>query len=326
MTLSTRLQGLDAEKFLEEDLGSPMEDLLAFPKYIDIETVNTCNARCVMCEIDFSKPKAFMSDALFDKILAELAEDKDRVEKVHLYKDNEPLIDNRLSGHIRRLKEIGIKCVNISTNGSLLDKKGQELLESGLDEIYINVDSLKKEVYENIRVGLNFEQVYNSTVDFIRLRDQINPGLLIRLQMIVQEENHTEVTDWIKHWEEKLSPNDQVVAAKAHNWGSQIDVMDFNDDYDPNDFPCMSLWGTLTIHQSGRGSLCGVDTHLKIPIGDIQTHSMVDIWQNSKALNRVREMHLKGQREKINICNGCSVWRKTENESVKHVAKKTIGS
>jgi len=28
------------------------EDLLAFPRYFEIETVNACNARCTMCTID----------------------------------------------------------------------------------------------------------------------------------------------------------------------------------------------------------------------------------------------------------------------------------
>ena len=324
MALSTRLQGLEAEKFLLEDFGSPMDALLEFPKFYEIETVNTCDARCVMCEIDFSKPTALIPDDLFEKIAVELSDYRGQVEKVSLYRDGEPLLDNKIPQRIRRLKDAGVKCLNISTNGSLLHKKGKALLESGLDEIYINIDSLKKEVYEKIRVGLIFENIYENILGFIRLRDELNPDLVIRIQMIVQETNFDEVDDWVKHWEDKLSINDHIVAAKAHNWGSQIGVMDFKDEYDPNDVPCVSLWGTCIIHQNGTVVLCAIDTHEKMPIGNLHEQSIAEIWQNSEELKKMRKVHLDGQREKVKMCDGCTLWRKSSDSSFKNLFQKTI--
>ena len=34
------------------DKQAKFENLLEFPKYIEIETVNACNARCPMCTIN----------------------------------------------------------------------------------------------------------------------------------------------------------------------------------------------------------------------------------------------------------------------------------
>ena len=321
MRISTRLQFREAEEHIEKGLGDNIDDLLVFPKYVVLETVNTCNARCVMCPIDFSKPAELMSDDLFDKIVNDLAEHREQVRKVMLYMDGEPLIDKGLPEKIKKLKKAGIKIVNISTNASLLDqKRGTRLLESGLDEIYINIDSLKKEVFEEIRVGLNFDDVYNNTTNFISLRNQLNPNLIIRIQVVVQEKNYTEVLDWGKHWEPFLKKNDQLVANQAHNWGSQVDVMKFDQEEGPNDFPCQSLWGTFTIHQDGIVTLCCADTHRKIPIGNMNEQKVVEVWRKSDELNKVREYHIGGQREKVSICDGCTTWKE-----YKHIIYKVMG-
>ena len=310
MHLSTRLQFQEAEKHIERVLERSLSDLFIFPKYIIIETVNTCNARCIMCPIDFSKPAELMSDNLFDKIVAEISKNKDHVEKIMLYLDGEPLLDNKLPEKIRKLKSAGIKTVNISTNASLLDdKKGLKLLEAGIDEVFISIDSLNKDVFEEIRVGLDFNIVYKNTIDFIRLRDQVNSNSIIRILTVVQEKNHTEVFDWAKHWEPFLSKNDQITANQAHNWGSQTDVMQYDADPDPNDTPCQSLWGSFVIHQDGVVNLCCIDTHRTITIGNVKFQDISEIWQNSKELNRAREQHLAGQREKIGICDGCTTWK-----------------
>ena len=38
------------------------ENLLEFPKYIEIETVNACNARCPMCQSMIGKNYPIMKD------------------------------------------------------------------------------------------------------------------------------------------------------------------------------------------------------------------------------------------------------------------------
>ena len=44
----------DFYKYLNRriDLNSSYEGLLNYPKYVEIETVNACNARCPMCTIN----------------------------------------------------------------------------------------------------------------------------------------------------------------------------------------------------------------------------------------------------------------------------------
>ena len=145
----TPLKGEDAQIYLEETLGFPMETLRLFPKYFLIEPVNTCNARCIMCGIDFDKKvKAVLPDQLLDKLADEISQYNSHVEKVMLYLDCEPLLDKNLHLKIAQLKKAGVRRVNVATNASILtERRAREIIEAGLDEIYITIDSLDKKTF-----------------------------------------------------------------------------------------------------------------------------------------------------------------------------------
>ncbi|MBF0179993.1 MAG: radical SAM protein [Magnetococcales bacterium] len=303
------LCGAQAETHITERLGWPLPTLLQFPKFLLIETINQCNARCVMCGIDFdSRKKITMSDELFAKIVAELAQHADHVEKVMLYLDNEPLLDRRLHDKIRLVKQAGIRCVNIATNGSLLTRnRTVELIEAGLDEIYITLDSLDKTTYESIRVGLEFERTYQGILAFIEERDRRSPGPKIRLQMIQLDVNRHETDRFSHHWRTRLGPHDAIAIQKAHSWGNQI-AMPVEDEASANHHPCIALWGTFVIHAQGQVGMCCVDTGLTRLLGNIANENIADIW-NGARLERIRKLHLAGMRSCIPLCNGCTLWR-----------------
>ena len=69
------------------------DDLLSFPRFIEIETVNACNARCPMCTIDdWQRNTPTMKDDLFRRIADEIIDHRHEVNRVSLYRDGEPLL------------------------------------------------------------------------------------------------------------------------------------------------------------------------------------------------------------------------------------------
>ena len=51
------------------DSNKNIADLLEYPSYVEIETVNACNARCPMCTInDWNRNYPVMKDNVFNKI------------------------------------------------------------------------------------------------------------------------------------------------------------------------------------------------------------------------------------------------------------------
>jgi MoaA/NifB/PqqE/SkfB family radical SAM enzyme len=304
------LTGAAAEAYVERRLQHPMAALKRFPKFFLIETINTCNARCIMCGIDFDKKaKAVMKDAMFDKIVGEIGRHAGHVEKVMLYLDSEPLLDKKLPARVAKMKAAGVRKVNIATNASLLDeRRSRALIEAGLDEIYITIDSMKKDVYERIRVRLDFDEVHDNTLTFIRERDRLNPGVLIRLQMILQELNKDEGPAFRRYWLDRLRPSDQVVVQKVHNWANAVDVMRFGDEDSVNNYPCIALWGTFVVHVHGEAALCCMDTESKHLLGDLRFQSIEEVWTGDN-MRRYREMHTGGRRHDIAMCDGCTLWR-----------------
>lgn len=308
------LVGAAADAYLERRLNFPLGVLNRFPKYFLIETINTCNARCIMCGIDFDqKVKAIMDDALFARIVEEIGRHRGHVEKVMLYLDCEPLLDKKLPARIAQMKRAGVKIVNIASNASILnERRARAILDAGLDEIYITLDSLKKDVYEAIRVRLKFEDVYNNILGFLKLRDRLRPEVRVRIQMILQALNHDEAAAFRAHWKDRVGPNDQIVVQKAHNWANAVDVMRFGDESEINAYPCIALWGTLVIHVDGKVAMCCMDTESKHLLGHLGTESIESIWQG-EAMRHLREMHTTGRRHEIAMCDGCTLWRETKH-------------
>jgi MoaA/NifB/PqqE/SkfB family radical SAM enzyme len=311
---TSALRGPDAVAHVERRLLLPLDRLLTFPRYFLIETINSCNARCVMCGIDFdSKTKQIIDDALFDRMVAEIGQHADFVEKVMLYLDGEPLLDKRMPDKVAKMKAAGVKKVNLATNASLLDeRRGRALIAAGLDEVYITLDSLDPATYEAIRVRLKFDEVYANIMTFIALRDQLNPKLLIRIQMIQQDLNFDEGDAFLAHWRTRLSPIDQIVVQRAHNWANGVAVHKFGDEADINAVPCIALWGTFVVHVDGTVPLCCMDTDTHHRLGDLRTQSIAEVWRG-QVLDRIRALHLDGRRAEIAMCDGCTLWRETKH-------------
>lgn len=301
---------------------SPDEDyeaLLEFPRFIEIETVNACNARCPMCTIDdWQRNTPTMKDDLFRHIADEIIDHRDEVTRVSLYRDGEPLLDKKLAERIAYLKLGGVNATSISTNVSLLnEERSRAMLEAGLDMIILSIDSLRKDVFESIRVRLNFDEVLENALRFIELRNSIRPETRIYVRMIRQNSNLDEWPSYEAFWKPKLAAHDRLYYHNIFNWGGQLeDFKSVAPSYEPN-LPCVALWSLFVIFGNGDVPLCNVDYNNKYPTGNVLEHSIAELWR-SKVANRRREQHLLGDKSCISLCKNCNVWDEGQitNESI----------
>lgn len=109
---------------------------------IEIETTPICNRKCSFCPItnvaQDGTPKKVMSEELFNKIIKELKELRFKGD-VCLSSYGEPLLDKRLAGFAKKVKEeLGVKII-IFTNGDFLTTlKFRELLLAGIDTFFMS--------------------------------------------------------------------------------------------------------------------------------------------------------------------------------------------
>ncbi len=113
---------------------------------IQIQTIDACNSRCIMCphkSVDHSG--AAMNAALFEGLMDQIAREVDRGRvaeelELHLYFQNEPLLDPELFARARlarqRLPRAHLVCF---TNGLLLPRRTEELIASDFDLLWLSL-------------------------------------------------------------------------------------------------------------------------------------------------------------------------------------------
>lgn len=289
-----------------------------FPKYFTIETCNNCNAHCIMCPKGRKGTRnlELMEDSLFDKIAEELSHYNQWIEMICLNSDGEPLLDKNIAAKIRKLKEIGIKYVNISTNAQLLRKdKVQELLEAGLDDIRISIDGYQKETYEHIRKGLNYDIVKENVLNLIEMRNLAKSSMEIRIRMVELDENAGERKEWLNYWKSKVNETDKVQLMPMHTWSGKVAQEEREHILFYADKPCISVFSSFTINYDGIVQLCDSDIEQQVVVGNVKNESIQEIWRGEK-FEWIRRCHANGERNHINICQGCDHWSREFKENV----------
>ena len=136
--------------------------MMIIPKILEIEIARGfCTASCPMCSIDETKyNKSVMTFEKLKTIIDNFGEDIKHIEKIIFCGLGEVLLDKQLEKKIEYVKSKGVDYVSIPSNASLLTKKTSlKLLNSGLNEVLIGMDSMKKKLFEEIRKDLIFEEI-----------------------------------------------------------------------------------------------------------------------------------------------------------------------
>jgi len=119
------------------------------PVCLYLETTNRCNLLCTTCPRTFEalEPPADMAWELFTCIVDQFP----RIARVVLHGVGEPMMVPTLPRMIRYLKDRG-SYVLFNTNGTLLTRrKGQELIDSGLDELRVSIDAAEPAAFKQVR-------------------------------------------------------------------------------------------------------------------------------------------------------------------------------
>lgn len=303
------------ENYIRSRLGfSSFSQCLNYPKFIELETIRACNARCTFCAITNweSAEVGILSDDLFAKFVKEMESNNQSVDTVCLCRDGEPLLDKKLPARIRQLKDVGVKKINISTNAQLLTEDlGEKLVEAGLDEIMFSIDGHSKEVFESIRKNLSFEVVVRNTRNFIKLRNQLRSNMRLRIRMVVTEMNAHEASAWKEYWMPQVRQNDIVQAKPVHSWGNQLFQENKAKKKLYSNKPCIAPFNMLVIHYNGNVVLCGHDFLERIVVGNFNEETINQIWQGER-FQEVRAKHLLNERDCYDMCQGCDIWDRGE--------------
>ncbi len=129
----------------------------SLPEELYLEVTNRCNLKCRTCPQYFgmSEPFSDLTMDHFHEVVAQFP----RLQRVVLHGIGEPLLNRHLPEMIRHLKTRGAS-VLFNSNGLLLRGKWPaNLVESGLDELRVSIDSATPETYKSVRGADGFNRI-----------------------------------------------------------------------------------------------------------------------------------------------------------------------
>ena len=142
------------------------------PRSIYIEPTSRCNEFCQQC------PRTLLSreddrDLTFEKFRY-IVDQFPVLDRVVLHGLGEPLLNKELPQMVRYLKERGAYVLFNSNGIALTPKKGQALIDAGLDEYRLSMDGATRETYAHVRGVDAFEKIWRNVRAFITLQKEQN--------------------------------------------------------------------------------------------------------------------------------------------------------
>jgi MoaA/NifB/PqqE/SkfB family radical SAM enzyme len=143
---------------------------LSLLRKIYVEVTSTCNLACVMCIRNIWEEQAgTMSESVFQKVLDAVA-DLSPPPTVFFGGFGEPLVHPQLIEMVAAAKKAGAT-VELITNATLLTaERSKQLIQAGLDTLWVSLDGIRPESYADIRLGAELPKVLANLETFQRLR------------------------------------------------------------------------------------------------------------------------------------------------------------
>lgn len=137
---------------------------------IYVEPTNLCNLVCSTCIRNaWDEPLGRMTQETFDHILEGIQQFNPRP-TVFFGGLGEPLFHPKTIPWIAAAKAAGAR-VEVITNGTTLtEKRSRQLLEAGLDVLWVSLDGATPESYNDVRLGAELPRVLENLARFRQLR------------------------------------------------------------------------------------------------------------------------------------------------------------
>lgn len=161
----------------------PIKDRNEQNKYLFIRILESCNADCFFCEFARSKDPYRFSLLDFCHLLPHV---KDEGYGIIRFTGGEPLLHKELPDFLEEARIYGLD-TSIITNGMLLKKRSQELIESGLSQVVVSLDSPYASAHDAYR---GTPGLFELAVEGIKL---LREHMLIRVNTVVGPHNYKDM-------------------------------------------------------------------------------------------------------------------------------------
>jgi MoaA/NifB/PqqE/SkfB family radical SAM enzyme len=269
------------------------------PRQLAIETVNHCNAACVMCPYpSLERHKGFMSVETHKLIVDKVAAWGAPIQIITHAGMGEPLLDKTIAQKVVYEKQVFPKArVAIYSNVSALDeKRSEQLFHAKLDILSVSLNAFSKDVYEKV-MKLPHERTQKNLHRFIEMNNERGRPVEVHVSLVPTEHHSlAEIVQFRQYWTPRAH---QVVVPPLIGWGGHFKVGP-----EKKQYPCRYIWEVLQIDWDGMVAMCCEDYETRFPLGDLVRHSPDEVW-NSPMFQEQRRRQVEGDFDVPSICKDC---------------------
>ncbi len=281
--------------------------------HINVAFTRICNVNCVFCSYQFieKEQRILMSDKIFDLVIENIK--RFAISSVMLSPDvGEPMLDPNFVGKVKALRMAGVRRIECTTNGTLLNKIGiDEILEDGPDQINISTAGFDEEMYKRVYRSNKYIAMREGVLELLKKNSLRKQPKVINVWLRGDIETH-ELLNAPEMNVVMALANEVAVMSEVDTWNGKI-----SQDMLPGNLriqtsippctlrPCRQLI-QVTIHPNGGIHACscrnmGQDSELYL--GNIKEDDI------SVAHQRLKKIVEGWQSRKIpSICSKCCMY------------------
>ena len=262
-----------------------------------VEITNICNMACSFCH-GHSRQNRRMTKPEFAHILQQL---QGKTQYVYYHLMGEPLTHPQLPEFLQMAARAGFRSV-ITTNGTLLHKRGQELLEAGIHKVSISLHSFEKKDDERYRTYL--QQV----AEFAETAAQQGTLVSFRLWNKGFDGGRNEMAESFLraalpgHWQEN-SRGYRVRDRIYLEYGDRFAWPDKAAEVQSQRVYCYGMQDHFGILCDGTVVPCCLDSDGVITLGNVFSQDLVDILETPRAKAMVEGFRNRKPTE--DLCRRC---------------------
>lgn len=280
------------------------------PFMYNFELTNHCNLTCPLCPTgkrDPAVPRGFMDTGLYREIVEEVA---DHAVVIGLVNWGESTLHPDLIQCIRQASGRGLNTY-LSSNFSLEypDRFFDELIDSGLSILHLDLDGMSAETYEHYRRGASYERFRGNLTRFMkRNRDH---KVKVELSLLAMRHNEHEIPAFRDFCAEEPGVDWSYIGKIQINPGTSLEWLPENPGYRYNNYldgsvnvDCNRCYFSMVVNWDGMVAPCCLCYGEAANIGDANKNSLAEIWNNA-AFQSIRALFKGENSEPKTMCHLC---------------------